>query len=434
MRKGFALFFVLIGVFIIAMLATTGYVYFRYFSQTPFPKPEGSSQLSQPTHNESERFLRLSKKPLNEPNYLAYLKKEVVEHNEKGFTKNRYTLVVVKEDGSEKKALFSYVRGGIDANQSAESLGYVYGKDNIMLQRIKGDNEDVKFFNKNGEDPLVLSFYEKHKDKGGIGLESYEFAASDHPTVSVENKSIAYIKSPVSEQQKSIAVFNLATNNEKIYKIDGDYRETGFILHFSPDNKKLYVCACVGFYWRGPSLGTWEIDLEGGQIIPLIFINELGIKNGIFRYDPNSVYGAKYEIFEREQVEGIPQRSKNLHKVDLDNQKITTINFNNYFEEVNVSKTGKFAHTLYYGKEYEKEFFIKNFNTGEEFRLEASKVDSWSDNDKLAFLIGDPEKTDTVELYIYNTEDKTKKLVDTIQVEKGSFCCKSTIEIIGWIH
>ena len=287
-------FFVLIGVLIFTMLATAGYVYFRNFSQPPSSLVEGGSQLAQPT-NESERFPRLSKKPLNEPNYLAYLKNEVIERNEKGNTKNKYTLVVVKENGSEKKALFSYVRDGINTNQSAGSLGYVYGKDNIMLQRIKGDNEDVKFFNKNGEDPLALSFYEKHKDKSGIGLESYEFAASDHPAVSVDSKSIAYIKSPVSEQQKSIVVFNLATNNEKIYKIDGDYRETGFILHFSPDNKKLYVCACAGFYWRGPSLGTWEINLETNLVKPLDYINNLKIKSIYFRYDNNSAYGARYE-------------------------------------------------------------------------------------------------------------------------------------------
>ncbi len=369
---------------------------------------------------------RLSKKPLEEPNYLAYLKREVLERNERGETREKYTLIVVKEGETEKKALFSYVRDGINLNQGALSLGYVYGKDNIFLQRIKGDI-DIKIFNKNGEDPLALSFYKKHKDKGGVGFEDDGPAIRDIPAVSRDNKLIAYIKLPVTEQQKSIAVFNLETNNEKIYKIDGDYREIGFILHLSPDNKKLYVCICVeGEYFAGPSPEMWEIDLESGQVASLDYINELGIRNGIFRYDPNSMYGAKYETFEREQV-GTPRRSKTLYKVNLDTREIKKINFSNYFEGITISKTGNFADTIYYGDftDEQRGRFVKNLRTGEEFKLEVSKIGLWSDNDKLTFTIYNAN-TDKLDLYIYNPVDETKILVDTI--------VNGSLKVIGWIH
>lgn len=432
-EKGFVLFLVVIGVLVFSALVVAGYVYFRDQSRKSVYEREYPPSLQE--RNGQQTAIRLSKKPLNELNYLAYLKNEVIERNEKGFTKNRYTLVVVKEDGSEKKVLFSYIRDGIDANQSARSLGYIYGKDNILLRRIKGGNEDIKFFNKTGEDPLVLSFYRNYEKELGFGLGDYGFGSPFH-TFSVDNKLLAYVKNRNDySSPTTIAVFDLESNTEKTYKLDKNYNENGPVLYLSPDNQKLYVCACVGFYFTGPSLGMWEVDLENGQITSLDYINELEFRNGIFRYDPNSVYGVKYEAFEREQVEGTSQRSKTLYKVDLDTRKITTIGFSNYFEDITVSETGDFAHTIYNGSINEQGgIFVKNLKTGEEFKLEVLDLGAWADNDKLAFNIGDPEETDTIKLYIYNPADKTKILIETLQVEKGTFCCKSRIEIIGWIH
>ena len=120
-----------------------------------------------------------------------------------------------------------------------------------------------------------------------------------------------------------------------------------------------------------------------------------------------------------------------MYKINLDTQKVTQINSNSYFDGVDISRTGNYGVYTYSLK---KGTFVKNLKTGEEFKIDVSKIGRWADNDKLAVLIGDPEKTDTIELYIYNPADKTKILVDTIQVEEGPFCCKSTIEPIGWVH
>ena len=66
----------------------------------------------------------------------------------------------------------------------------------------------------------------------------------------------------------------------------------------------------------------------------------------------------------------------------------------------------------------------------------------WSDNDKLALIIGnrdsvvpvDKPTSEKIDLYVFNPVDKSKTLIDTIEVKETGKCCTSNIDVIGWIH
>jgi len=405
---------------------------------------------------------RLDKKITNEPNYLVYLRKELLEYGQKNpseygagdFYKYKYTLMGANEDGSEKKKLFEYIRNGRIQGQDSGSFGEMLGKSHFLLRRITGDNEDMKVFNKNGGDETtgrllieILNKVGKYDETFPLGI----LVDTDYQrALELNGDFIAYIKNQRDfKSPTSIAVFNLKTNSQKEYQLDKNYNENGPLLYLSPDNQKLYVCACTGFYFKGSSLGFWEVDLGNDQIIPLTNINQLGFRDAIFRSDPNSVYVSKFESFDRKEnyPDDLSQRSKRIFKIDLDSKKQIAIDFGKYFERYTISKSGNFA-LAYYGKwsngDSSEGWFIKNLKNKEEFSHEGinSLSNWWSDNDKLALIIGnrdsvvpvDKPTSEKIDLYVFNPVDKSKTLIDTIEVKETGKCCTSNIDVIGWIH
>lgn len=422
-QKGFAPIFVLVGALVLAVLGVSGYFIFK--SQTkekPSPSQKIQDIASLPKQKQEKTTSRLSTKPLNEPNYLVYIKKVFIERlpdQPETSGKYKYSVITVDETGGNRKELISYIRTGI-GDQVFDSMSELYGADSFVLKYINTD-KDFKIFNKNGENKDIVDFYQKYPLRG---------AGFSRAAFSTDNKSYAYLKHEDFESPTKIAVLNLETKTEKVYKLLGNYDENGPLLYFSSDNKKLYVCGCAGFYYRGPSAGMWEIDLVRGEVKSLDYINKLKIRDALFRYDLNSIYGAHFEEFDpgfEIQGEGIvPQRSKTLYKFTLETQELAQFDFNNYFYAIDVSPNGLYVSFSDFSSVYNQKYesYLKNLKTNEEYTLEG-KAYSWSDNDKTALSTKNNGK---IQLFIYNPKDKTKLPVDVTTREQDS------IDVIGWIH
>jgi len=442
----------LIGLVVLLFISLTSIATYWYFvmSRPADTSSEPKSATNQPTKTQESKLLRLSSKPLDEPSYLVYTVQELLElSDEQAGHKSEVRLMVVKENGTEKKELLNYVFDMLEDPVYPESSFFqTYGKDNILAETSSQGTGDtyLRLFNRQGDNTKALSPYEEYN------LPAIPPQTVLVPAVSADNTLLAVHKNPVfSDEDKEIEnettkvlVVNLKTAEEKTFDLPGKYNAYRPILHFSPNNKKLYACICSNYhdFYEGPARDTFEIDIASGKVTNLNYITKLRLGYLIYRYDSNTAYGNPI-LSEFLGPPSIDQPNKiyysnKLLRINLDTQKHDEISFKKKFLGFDISPRGTYA-AFFSNASDVGETHIKNLKTGEEWNIDKNATSwkhgvFWSDSEKLATIINSKSE---MSLYIYNPKDKSKILVEKFASENNyidKVGNKRLEDIVGWIH
>jgi len=253
----------LIGLVVLLFISLTSIATYWYFVMS---KPADTS--SEPKSEEkltktiAPKLLRLSSKPLDEPSYLVYVTSEEIERNRDNNLIINYRLMRIKEDGTEKKEVFSYISDEINEEDPTRCTFRTYGQDNV----VAACNDELKIFDKLGvRSKKAETFNSKYEDKYSLYTYTSEVSPNNFLLAYSELKLDRFKVSFEDPKQKNIVkVLNLETLKSKSYELPGSFNRP--TLHFSPDNSKLYACYCGfgwegPFFWQGPTEANFEIDL-----------------------------------------------------------------------------------------------------------------------------------------------------------------------------
>lgn len=443
MKKGFVLPLI-IGLVLAVTLLGLFYWQFNRKSNSSVKNSQNPIVSEKSPTPESSPILGDSK--TNGVSYLVYLKREIIEKSLNGEPRiDKYSVMIVDENGKDKKTLFSFIRDDQKPGQSAASSGGSYAQNQFYVYRISGDTDTI-YFDKNGQikEPNIFTKYGQitNGELGAYTLAGKSGFFGSGVAVSMDGNLFAYQKNKRDyNSQIKIGLLNLKDGKEKIFEIKTLIDETsGPFLFLSPDNKKLYVFTCGGGYiCFGKTNGVFEINIETSSISFLDFISNLEPTRALFRHNPNSMYAIKLESFDRgfdSPGDDTPLRAKSIFKVNLNSKSVETINFNNYFGAIEISPSANFAVAeRVESQSIENQndvYLIKNFKNNDEYPIPQKwQGSAWSDSDKLAYMGSDGSQD---QLVIYNPVDKTQKIVEDYKFSMDPNTCCYTLNIIGWIH